>query len=103
MGTLAGSISANSDNSRQVSLSTDGGFVLHSGGLTFSNDSFSDSDTLAVVQAPGAQGARINYGNSTIDRWGYGVTSALSPYHENRIALDINDLENDVELKVPVQ
>lgn len=38
-------------------------------------------------------------GNSTIDRWGYGVTSALSPYHENRIALDINDLENDVELK----
>ncbi|EPM6529056.1 fimbria/pilus outer membrane usher protein, partial [Shigella sonnei] len=62
-GTLAGSVSANSDNSRQVSLSTDGGFVLHSGGLTFSNDSFSDSDTLAVVQAPGAQGARINYGN----------------------------------------
>lgn len=98
-GTLAGSVSANSDNSRQVSLSTDGGFVLHSGGLTFSNDSFSDSDTLAVVQAPCAQGARINYGNSTIDRWGYGVTSALSPYHENRIALDINDLENDVELK----
>ncbi|EOJ6189365.1 fimbria/pilus outer membrane usher protein, partial [Shigella sonnei] len=45
-GTLAGSVSANSDNSRQVSLSTDGGFVLHSGGLTFSNDSFSDSDTL---------------------------------------------------------
>lgn len=102
-GSPAGSVSANSDNSRQVSLSTDGGFVLHSGGLTFSNDSFSDSDTLAVVQAPCAQGARINYGNSTIDRWGYGVTSALSPYHENRIALDINDLENDVELKVPVQ
>ncbi len=47
-GTLAGSISANSDNSRQVSLNTDGGFVLHSGGLTFSNDSFSDSDTLAI-------------------------------------------------------
>lgn len=43
--------------------------------------------------------ARINYGNSTVDRWGYGVTNALSPYHENRIALDINGLENDVELK----
>lgn len=98
-GTLSGSASASSDNSRQFSLNTDGGFVLHSGGLTFSNDSFSDSDTLAVIQAPGAKGARINYGNSTVDRWGYGVTSALSPYHENRIALDINDLENDVELK----
>ncbi|EFF2653719.1 outer membrane usher protein [Escherichia coli] len=98
-GTLSGSASASSDNSRQLSLNTDGGFVLHSGGLTFSNDSFSDSDTLAVIQAPGAKGARINYGNSTVDRWSYGVTSALSPYHENRIALDINDLENDVELK----
>lgn len=98
-GTLSGSASASSDNSRQFSLNTDGGFVLHSGGLTFSNNSFSDSDTLAVIQAPGAKGARINYGNSTVDRWGYGVTSALSPYHENRIALDINDLENDVELK----
>ena len=98
-GTLSGSASASSDNSRQFSLNTDGGFVLHSGGLTFSNDSFSDSDTLAVIQALGAKGARINYGNSTVDRWGYGVTSALSPYHENRIALDINDLENDVELK----
>ena len=98
-GTLSGSASASSDNSRQFSLNTDGGFVLHSGGLTFSNDSFSDSDTLAVIQALGAKGARINYGNSTVDRWSYGVTSALSPYHENRIALDINDLENDVELK----
>ncbi|EFH3407676.1 outer membrane usher protein [Escherichia coli] len=98
-GTLSGSASASSDNSRQFSLNTDGGFVLHSGGLTFSNDSFSDSDTLAVIQAPGAKGARINYGNSTVDRWSYGVTSALSPYHENRIALDIKDLENDVELK----
>lgn len=98
-GTLAGSLSASSDNNRQFSLNTDGGFVLHRGGLTFSNDSFSDSDTLAVVQAPGAKGARINYGHSTVDRWGYGVTSALSPYHENRIALDITDIENDVELK----
>ena len=58
----------NSDNSRQV-FSTDGGFVLHKGGLTFSNDSFSDSGYTAVVQGSSAQGARINYGNSTIDRW----------------------------------
>ena len=98
-GTLASSVSASSDNSRQISFNTDGGFLLHNGGLTFSNDSFSDSDTLAVIQAPGAKGARINYGHSTVDRWGYGVTNALSPYHENRIALDINGLENDVELK----
>jgi outer membrane usher protein len=30
--------------------------VLHSGGLTFSNQSFGDSDALVVIDAPGAQG-----------------------------------------------
>lgn len=98
-GTLAGSVSATSDNNRQYSVNTDGGFVLHSGGLTFSNDSFSDNDTIALVKAPGAKGARINYGNNTVDRWGYGVTSALSPYQENKIALDTENLENDIEMK----
>lgn len=96
---LAGSVSATSDNNRQYSVNTDGGFVLHSGGLTFSNDSFSDNDTIALVKAPGAKGARINYGNNTVDRWGYGVTSALSPYQENKIALDTENLENDIEMK----
>lgn len=45
------------------------------------------------------KGARINYGNNTVDRWGYGVTSALSPYQENKIALDTENLENDIEMK----
>lgn len=98
-GTLTGSASASSDHSRQYGLSTDGGFVLHRHGLTFSNDSFSDSDTLGLVDAAGAQGARINYGNSTIDRFGYGVTTSLSPYRENTVALNVEDLDNDVELK----
>ncbi|MDW4789016.1 fimbria/pilus outer membrane usher protein, partial [Escherichia coli] len=62
-------------------------------------DSFSDNDTIALVKAPGAKGARINYGNNTVDRWGYGVTSALSPYQENKIALDTENLENDIEMK----
>ncbi|MBB2270932.1 outer membrane usher protein [Escherichia sp. 94.0001] len=98
-GTFSGSASTSSDRSRQYGLSTDGGFVLHRHGLTFSNDSFTDSDTLALINAPGAKGARINFGNSTIDRFGYGVTSSLSPYRENTVALDVNDLDNDVELK----
>lgn len=98
-GTVSTSASATSDNTRQISLSTDGGFVLHSGGLTFSNDSFSNSDTLVLVKAPGAKGARINGGQNTIDRWGYGVTSSTSAYRENEVSLDIKDLEHDVELK----
>lgn len=41
----------------------------------------------------------INYGNSIIDWWGYGVISVFFFYYENCIVLDINDFENDVELK----
>lgn len=52
-----------------------------------------------LVKAPGAQGARINYGNNTVDRWGYGVANTLSPYRENSVSLDIETVENDVELK----
>ncbi|EOU45712.1 outer membrane usher protein [Escherichia sp. KTE114] len=98
-GTISSSASATSDNSRQLSLSTDGGFVLHRGGLTFSNDSFNDSDTLVLVKAPGAKGARINGGQNTVDHWGYGITSSASAYRENEVSLDIEGLENDVELK----
>ncbi|APY53516.1 outer membrane usher protein [Salmonella enterica subsp. enterica serovar Djakarta str. S-1087] len=98
-GTLSGSAYASNNSSRQYSLSTDGGFVLHRGGLTFTSDSFTSNDTLVVVNAPGAEGANLNYGNSTIDRFGYGVSNSLSPYRENTISLGISNLENDVELK----
>lgn len=98
-GSLAASASASNDSSRQYSLNTDGGFILHRGGLTFSNQSFGDSDTLVLIEAPGAKGARIDYGNSTVDRFGYGVGSSLTPYRENMVSLDIDQLENDVELK----
>jgi outer membrane usher protein len=40
-----------------------------------------------------------DYGNSTIDRFGYGIGSSLTPYRENIVSLDIDDLNNDVELK----
>lgn len=72
---------------------------MHSGGLTFTNDNFGNSDAIVLVKAPGAKGARINGGGSTIDRWGYGATNSLSAYRENRVNLDIDTLENDVELK----
>ncbi|ASO11798.1 outer membrane usher protein [Salmonella enterica subsp. salamae serovar 57:z29:z42] len=98
-GDISASASANSDSNRQYSLSTDGGFVLHSGGLTFTNDNFSNNDALVLVKAPGAKGARINGGSSTIDRWGYGASNALSAYRENQVSLDIDTLENDIELK----
>ncbi len=93
------SASATSDNSQQYSISTDGDFILHGGGLTFTNNSFSNNDTLVLIKAPGAKGARLNNSNNEIDRWGYAVTSSVSPYRENRVGLNIETMENDVELK----
>lgn len=98
-GSVSTSASTTNDQNHQYSLSTEGGFILHSGGLTFTNNSFSDTDTMVLVKAPGAKGARINNSNDTIDRWGYAISSTLSPYRENQIGLNIDTLENDVELK----
>ncbi|EEE2001257.1 outer membrane usher protein [Salmonella enterica subsp. enterica serovar Kotte] len=98
-GNISTSASATNDQNRQYSLSTEGGFILHRGGLTFTNDSFSDTDTMVLVKAPGAKGARINNSNDTVDRWGYAISSTLSPYRENQIGLNIDTMENDVELK----
>lgn len=98
-GDISASASANNDSNRQYSLSTNGGFVLHSGGLTFTNDSFGNNDAIVLVKAPGAKGAKINGGSSTIDRWGYGATNSLTAYRENQVNLDIDTMENDVELK----
>lgn len=98
-GDISASASANNDSNRQYSLTTNGGFILHSGGLTFTNDNFSNSDALVLVKAPGAKGARINGGGSTVDRWGYGASNTLSAYRENQVSLDIDTMENDVELK----
>lgn len=98
-GGISASASATSDNNQQYSLSTDGGFVLHSGGLTYTNDSFGSNDTLVVIKAPGAKGARVNNSSDEIDRWGYAITSSVSPYRENRVGLNIETMENDVELK----
>lgn len=98
-GDVSASASANNDSNRQYSLSTNGGFILHSGGLTFTNDNFGNSDAIVLVKAPGAKGASLNGGNSTIDRWGYGATNSLSAYRENLVTLDIDSLENDIELK----
>ncbi|WP_423061542.1 outer membrane usher protein [Citrobacter portucalensis] len=98
-GDINASASANNDSNRQYSLSTNGGFILHRGGLTFTNNNFGNNDAIVLVKAPGAKGARINSSSSTVDRWGYGATNALSAYRENQINLDIDTLENDVELK----
>jgi len=56
-------------------------------------------DGFALVQADGAQGARIGYGGDVrIGRNGYALLPHVSPYRWNQIELDPSGLPMDVEL-----
>lgn len=98
-GPLSLSVSASDDNSQQYSASYSGGMLLHSGGLTLAPGSIGDSDTLALVKAEGAKGARLTSGAGEIGNSGYAVMPYLSAYRQNTVGLDISTLDADVEIK----
>ncbi|WKX27308.1 fimbria/pilus outer membrane usher protein [Tatumella ptyseos] len=87
---------------QQYSFSANGSVVAHSDGVlagrTLGNNPF------AIIQAQGAKGAKIINGHgATINRQGYGILPSLSPYQENRIAvnpeglpLTVTIVENEV-------
>jgi outer membrane usher protein len=99
LGPLSISGSASDDNSRQYSLSYSGGMLLHEGGLTLAPNSIGDTDTLALVHASGAKGARLTNGDGRINRFGYAIQPYLSAYRENNVGLNIDSMEEDVEVK----
>ena len=90
-----------SNDYRATSLGMTGGIVAHAGGVTFAPEL---GDTIGIVQAPDAQGARIN-GNhgAQIGKSGYAVVPHLTPYRQNVVELDPKDLSVDVELKTAAQ
>lgn len=98
-GPLSASVSANDDNQQQYSASYSGGMLLHSGGLTLAPGSISDTDSLVLIKASGAKGARLNGGDGEIGDSGYAIMPYLSAYRENRVGLDTSTLTTDVEIK----
>ncbi|MEO3345401.1 outer membrane usher protein [Enterobacter cloacae] len=98
-GPLSLSVSASDDGTRQYSASYSGGMVLHSGGVTLAPGSISESDTLALIKAEGAEGARVSIGNGEIGASGYALMPYLSAYRENSVGLDISEMHSDVEVK----
>lgn len=79
-----------------VNASAAGSVVLHRGGI---NVGAPVGDGFALVQADGAQGARIGYGDRVrIGRNGYALLPHVSPYRWNQIELDPSGLSMDVEL-----
>lgn len=98
-GPLSVSASAADDSSQQYSLSYSGGMLMHSGGITLAPGSIGDTDTLALVSAPGAKGAHLTVGDGVIGSTGYAIMPYLSAYRENTVGIDISRLEADVEVK----
>ena len=86
---------------RSASFGMTGGMVAHAGGVTFAPEL---GDTVGIVQAPDAEGARINGNHSAqIGKRGYAVVPHLTPYRRNVVELDPKDLSVDVELKSAAQ
>ncbi len=82
----------------QQSLGATGGVVAHPGGITFSNQM---TDTIGIVEALGAEGARVtNSVGTVIDSSGYAVLPFLLPYRLNTVSIDPDDMVSaDLEFK----
>lgn len=81
---------------RQASLGAYGGVLVHGGGVTFAQ---SMGETIGLVQAKGAQGARVGYGLGRVATDGYAVVGYLTPYRLNAVDVDPGDIPDDIELK----
>jgi outer membrane usher protein len=80
----------------QASLGATGGIVAHPGGVTFGQPL---GDTVAIVQAPDAAGARVgNAAGVRIDHAGYALVPYITPYILNTISIDPTGLPLDVQL-----
>ncbi|WP_392564012.1 fimbria/pilus outer membrane usher protein [Orbus wheelerorum] len=87
---------AYTQNSQRFNYGWQGAVVAHPYGVTLSQ---TVGDTIALVAAPGAsdvslqntQGVKTNY-------WGYAVKPYLTPYAENKIALNASELAENVDI-----
>lgn len=81
----------------QVGGSFSGGVVVWSGGVNLSNRL---SDTFAIMQAPGLEGAYVNGQKyRTTNANGTVIYDNLTPYRENHLLLDVSQSDSETELR----
>lgn len=86
-----------SDNYWQVSTNLQGALAVHSGGITFGPYL---GETFALVEAKGAEGARLFNGQGTrINHQGYALIPAITPYRYNNISLEPKGISDRVEIE----
>ncbi|WP_350016131.1 fimbria/pilus outer membrane usher protein [Rhodanobacter sp. IGA1.0] len=80
----------------QASFNAGGAVVAHRGGITFGPPT---GDTVAIVHAPGADGAHItNAPGLSVGRSGYALVPYLTPYQLDTIQIDPQGLPLGVQL-----
>jgi len=86
-------LSANKDGNRQYGVSVNGGVVAFGGGVVLTPRL---GETIAIVQAKDARGARVVQDNIRLNRRGLAVVSNMQAYRQNRVNLDPKGLSTDV-------
>ncbi|OZI77691.1 fimbria/pilus outer membrane usher protein [Bordetella genomosp. 12] len=84
-------------DTNQVSAGISGSIVAHPGGVTLSQ---MVGDTFGVVEAPGAEGARVlSAPGVEINSSGYAVVPYLTPYGSNMVDIDPKGTSTEVEFE----
>lgn len=87
---------SHSEGFKQLYYGVSGGILAHADGITFSQPL---NDTVVLVKAPGASGVKVENQTGVRTDWrGYAVLPYATGYRENRVALDINTLADNVDL-----
>ena len=93
--------SSYSQQSKQLDYGVSGGILLHEDGIAFTREA---NDTAILVEAKGAEGARVSRAgeNITINSGGYALIPYATPYHYNDVELDPSSFSNsyDVDNKI---
>ena len=83
-------------DSNQFTYNASGGMLVHRDGITFGQPLGSTS---ILVKAPGAKGVNIeNYTGVKTDWRGYAIVPYATEYRANRIALNSNTFDNNLEI-----
>lgn len=88
------------DDIRQVTYGAQGSVIVHENGVTLGQSLAGDMTSLALIEAPGASGAKVQYGSGIRTDWrGYTVVPYLSPYKRTRIGLDPATFSESIDMK----
>jgi len=93
---LSANFSTSKGGNRQYGVSVNGGVVAFGGGIILTPRL---GDTIAIVQAKDAAGARVSQGGTAkLNRRGLAVVPNMQAYRQNRVSIDPRGLSTDIAL-----